>query len=148
MDQRRLVQWHLFLARDQGKNFQKVSLTGSIDLDLVENPPQRRLIENRIRVEVGRKNHTRIYFDRDWKEQEFSIKKPKAKIMINRPKNFESMLKLADQLSLDFEFIRVDLYTNENEIYVGELTNWPENGKGYFVPPESEITASRLLFDD
>ena len=102
-----------------------------------------------VQIDIDRqKKHTRIYFDREWNEQEFSIKKPKAEIMINRPKNFDSMLKLADCLSLDFEFIRADLYTDENEIYVGELTNWPENGKGYFVPRESEITASRLLFND
>ena len=68
--------------------------------------------------------------------------------MNKQTKNFESVLKLADRLSLDFEFIIVALYTNENVIYVVELTNWPENGTGYFVPRESEITASRLLFND
>ena len=56
------------------------------------------------------------------------------------------MLNVADVLSKDFEFLRVDLYTDNKHIYVGELTNWPENGNGYFVPKSSEEIASKLLF--
>ena len=102
-----------------------------------------------VQIDIDRRiKHSRLYFDREWNEQEFCIKKPKAEKKIDKPKNFDSMLKLADCLSKDFEFIRVDLYTNGNEIYVGELTNWPENGNGYFVPRKSEIIASRLLFNN
>lgn len=101
-----------------------------------------------VQVDVDRHTrHTRVYFDRDWQQQDFSILKPRTEKNISKPENFDAMLRVADTLSQNFEFIRVDLYTDGDQIYVGELTNWPENGNGYFVPPESEILASRLLFE-
>jgi len=100
-----------------------------------------------VQVDIDRRtNHTRLYFDRDWSEQEFSILKKKSSKKIDKPVNFDAMLNLADELSKDFEFIRVDLYTDGEQIYLGELTNWPENGNGYFVPREAEKKASNLLF--
>ena len=102
-----------------------------------------------VQVDIDRReNHTRLYFDRDWKEQEFSISKKKYSNQCVKPDNYELMLAVADELSKDFEFIRVDLYTDGKQIYVGELTNWPENGDGYFVPRSSEIKASDLLFSE
>lgn len=99
-----------------------------------------------VQVDIDRRHkHTRLYFDRDWNEQEWSILYQKSVKKFQKPANFDSMLGVADCLSSDFEFIRVDLYTDGNEIYVGELTNWPENGNGYFVPRSSELTASKLL---
>jgi len=101
-----------------------------------------------VQVDIDRRtNHTRLYFDRNWNEQEFSILKPKSAKNIDKPTNFNVMLNLADELSKYFEFIRVDLFTNGETIYVGELTNWPENGNGYFVPRTMEKIASDLLFN-
>lgn len=102
-----------------------------------------------VQIDIDRRtNHTRLYFDREWNEQEFSILKEKSSKKIDKPVNFKEMLRVVNKLSSDFEFIRVDLYTDGETIYVGELTNWPENGNGYFVPRESEKNASNLLFDD
>lgn len=101
-----------------------------------------------VQVDIDRrKNHCRLYFDRNWKKLDFSINKDQSNKIIQKPNNFEIMLKIADNLSKDFEFIRIDLYTDENKIYVGELTNWPENGNLYFRPKKSEYLASKLLFD-
>ncbi len=101
-----------------------------------------------IQVDIDRKeNHTRLYFDREWVKQDFTILKPQSKKEIAKPKNYAEMLDLADKLSMDFEFIRVDLYTDGSTIYVGELTNWPENGNGYFLPNESEYLASEIFFN-
>ena len=100
-----------------------------------------------VQIDIDRRtNHTRLYYDRDWNEHEFSILKAKSSKRFDKPVNYELMLALADTLSKDFEFIRVDLYTDGEHIYVGELTNWPECGLGYFVPRNSEITASKVLF--
>jgi len=100
-----------------------------------------------VQIDIDRKtNHTRLYFDRDWNEQDFSILYPKSSKNIDKPSNFNSMLRLAEKLSKDFNFIRVDLYTNGERIYVGELTNWPGNGNEYFVPRKAEKSASNLLF--
>jgi hypothetical protein len=101
-----------------------------------------------VQIDIDRHtDHTRLFFDRQWRELNFSILKPKSKINLKKPGNFESMIDLAEKLCEDFEFIRVDLYTDENQIYVGELTNCPENGNGYFLPKNSETIASNLLFN-
>jgi hypothetical protein len=102
-----------------------------------------------VQIDIDRYgNHTRLFFDRDWNLQDFSILKPRSKKHFTRPVNFKAMLQSAETLSRDFEFIRVDLYTDENDILVGELTNWPENGLGYFVPRSGEYLASSLLFSE
>lgn len=41
------------------------------------------------------------------------------------PSNCGEMVKLAEKLSKDFDFIRVDLYNLEGKIYFGELTPYP-----------------------
>ena len=102
-----------------------------------------------VQIDLGRHiQHTRLYFDRAWTKQQFSMVKPMSKEPYERPENYGELLELADKLSADFESIRVDFYTNGDQIYVGELTNWHENANGYFVPKEGEKIASELLFRD
>jgi hypothetical protein len=42
-----------------------------------------------------------------------------------RPLSFEKMVKLAELLAADFDFIRVDLYHIDGMVYFGELTPYP-----------------------
>ena len=58
------------------------------------------------------------------------------------------MLNVADTLSNDFEFVRIDLYSDGKKIYVGEITNFPDSGNGYFIPNNTEEIFSKLLFDE
>ena len=46
------------------------------------------------------------------------------------PANFEVMVQVAKDLSADFDFVRVDLYTVEDKVYFGELTCTPHQGYG------------------
>jgi hypothetical protein len=45
-----------------------------------------------------------------------------------KPNNWDQMLDIAKKLSEGFQFVRIDLYTNGQELYVGELTLWPQGG--------------------
>ncbi|WP_250517952.1 ATP-grasp fold amidoligase family protein [Caballeronia sp. INDeC2] len=47
-----------------------------------------------------------------------------------RPKNLDALVSIARTLASDFEFVRVDLYDSNDEIYFGELTFTP--GAGMF----------------
>ena len=38
------------------------------------------------------------------------------------------------------------IYTNGNEIFLGEMTNFPENLRGNFIPKNSEKQISKLFF--
>ena len=100
-----------------------------------------------IQIDLGRwDNHVRLYYSRDWKLQPFSILKPQAKKQIQRPVNLNEMLWLAEELAKHFNFIRIDLYTDENQIFVGELTSYHGSGLEPFMPLESEKLASEIIF--
>jgi hypothetical protein len=51
-----------------------------------------------------------------------------------RPENFEDMVCLAETLSEEFDFLRVDLYNVGGRIYFGELTPYPGGGFERFFP--------------
>lgn len=47
---------------------------------------------------------------------------------IPKPANLDEMLRIAEILSADFDFVRVDLYNVNGKVYFGELTFTPANG--------------------
>lgn len=101
-----------------------------------------------IQIDLNRwTNHSRIYFDKEWNKLDFSISKRISDEDYPKPSNLEIMVSLAEKVSKDFEFIRVDFYTDESQIFIGELTNLPEAGNGNFIPPESEDLASKIFFE-
>ncbi len=52
----------------------------------------------------------------------------------NIPINYDEMIKIAEKLSADFDFVRVDLYNIKGKIYFGELSFYPAGGLAPFVP--------------
>jgi hypothetical protein len=89
--------------------------------------------------------HTRNYYTPDWQELPFTSTHPKAP-PVKGPDNLFEMLEIAAALSRDFSFIRVDLYSDDKSILVGELTNCPGNSSSRFRPIEGEVHMTRLLF--
>jgi hypothetical protein len=53
---------------------------------------------------------------------------------VQKPKNYEIVLEIAEKLSKPFDYIRVDLYNLNGKIYFGELTHYPTSGMGIFEP--------------
>lgn len=51
-----------------------------------------------------------------------------------RPENLAEMLRIAEKLSADFPFARIDLYSLEGKIYFGEITFFPWSGYMEFEP--------------
>lgn len=51
-----------------------------------------------------------------------------------RPPHFDVMVNLAETLSEDFDFIRVDLYSVKNNLYFSELTTYPGGINTRFLP--------------
>jgi hypothetical protein len=41
--------------------------------------------------------------------------------------------------------VRVDLYSDNREVLVGEITNCSANAGGFFLPPSAERRASRAM---
>lgn len=102
-----------------------------------------------IQVDVDRYiRHQRKYFDVHWKEQDFSIKYPRADRIIPRPANLSEMLSVAAQLSERFWFVRIDLYSDDHQVFVGEITHCADGADGRFMPAAAEQRVSAHLFDD
>lgn len=55
-----------------------------------------------------------------------------------KPANFDVMVQVARDLSADFDFIRVDLYTVAGKVYFGELTCTPHQGYGVILSEERQ----------
>jgi len=96
-------------------------------------------------VDDGKK-HKRKYFDINWRELNFSISYPRYEGKINKPKNLKNMLNISAKLSSNFDFIRIDLYTNHNQIFLGEITNLSDGASGQFYSTREEKLCSELLF--
>lgn len=99
-----------------------------------------------IQVDIDRfNNQKRKLLDRDFELIDARILHPKFEGKIERPSNLEEAIEVAEKLSEDFNFIRVDLYLLENKIYFGELTNYPGNGFQPFQPESMEYKVGDLL---
>jgi hypothetical protein len=76
-------------------------------------------------------------FARGWKLLDSEIPEDELAPHL-KPANFEAMVRVAQDLSADFDFVRVDLYTVEGKIYFGELTCTPKRGYGTIANKERQ----------
>lgn len=76
------------------------------------------------------------FFDRDWKRLPFTRHYPSSKKEIKKPEKYEEMVELAEQLSANIPFVRVDFYQASGIIFFGEMTFYPGNGMEEFNPFE------------
>ncbi len=56
--------------------------------------------------------------------------------VVQKPQNFDEMVKYAQKLSEQFPFVRVDLYDVKGKKYISELTFAPTNGFMHIDPEE------------
>jgi len=83
--------------------------------------------------------HKRNFYDRNWNDLHIESDCPAADTEIEKPKNLEEMLRVAERLSEDFPYVRVDLYNVEGKIYFGELTFYPWSGYVQYNPDEFDF---------
>jgi hypothetical protein len=101
------------------------------------------LIDIDIRV-----NRRRLFFDTKWNEMSFSWGYPKAHEKIPKPDNLDEMLNIARKLSADFDFIRIDIYSNGKSCFVGEITNCHASANSPFIPLDAESKVSDMIFEE
>ncbi len=84
---------------------------------------------------------TEDFYDINW--QRLPVKRPKIPLAaqpIPRPQKLDEMLALAEKLSKDIPFLRVDFYCVEGKIYFSELTFFPASGFAPFEPEQWDKT--------
>lgn len=87
-----------------------------------------------VQVDLDRfSSHTRNLYDRNFEELDVRLHHEKGNA-IEKPSSFAKAVKIAESLSSEFSFIRVDLYLIGDDVFFGELTNFPGNGLEKFTP--------------
>ena len=78
--------------------------------------------------------HKRNFYDKDWNYIDIQSDCDKLGDVIKKPKKLEEMKKVAEKLSEEFPYVRVDLYCIDNRIYFGEMTFYPWTGYVQYQP--------------
>lgn len=100
-------------------------------------------------IDIGKfSGYQRVFYSKDWQKQDFSLKYPLYEGEIKKPDNLEEMVMVAQKLSQELNFVRVDLYSNGRECFVGEITNCHAAASQSFVPVSAEVKASRIIFGE
>ena len=60
------------------------------------------------------------------------------------PSTWGTMRAIAERLSSEFAFVRVDLYSLGERIVVGEMTHYPTGGNKSFEPPDWDDSLGAL----
>ena len=91
-----------------------------------------------IQVDIERKiNDYRCYYDTNWHKLPFYTEKNLFyEGEVERPENLEDMIYVAQKLAKDIPFVRVDLYSVNNNTIFGEMTFYPTNGTKSYLPLE------------
>ncbi len=79
-------------------------------------------------------DHRRNFFDLEWNDLGIVSDCPVADHPIPKPYGFERMIEVAKDIAKDFPFVRVDFYSVNEKLYVGELTFYPWSGCVSFTP--------------
>lgn len=83
-------------------------------------------------------SHHRNYYDPSWQPLEFEwpTKKCPRGAEVDRPLLLDKVIKLAEKLSADFCYARIDFYIVDNKIFFGEITFYDTGGFGRFSPSD------------
>ena len=79
------------------------------------------------------------FFDREWNELPFEREYPRIESLVNKPKNYELMVALAEKLSFGIPFVRIDFYEVDQRVLFGEMTFYPGGGYEKFSPSEWDL---------
>jgi len=90
-------------------------------------------------------DHRRNFYTTDWKRVRVTTDHEQFEDQYPEPQNLKEMLHIANILSKDFPFVRVDLYNLEGRIYFGELTFYPWTGYVQFTPDSFDFELGDLM---
>lgn len=85
------------------------------------------------------------FYDIDWKKMPFERHYKNSQKIIEKPNKYEEMIKLAEKLSENITFVRVDFYEINNKIYFGKLTFYPGNGTEEFTPEKYDLILGDMI---
>lgn len=91
------------------------------------------------------------FFDKDWKflRYNYGDEKLPNDFSLNKPEKLKEMVEIAEKLSQDFIYARIDLYCIKNEIYFGEITLSPNSGFDTDITYDTDrILGEKLIINE
>lgn len=85
------------------------------------------------------------FFDTQWNRMPFERKYHADPDEIEKPYCYDEMVQIAESLSENKNFVRVDLYEIDHRVYFSELTFFPGDGTERFYPEEWDRKLGNLL---
>ena len=86
------------------------------------------------------------HYDMTWNyTPEYDWAKYKSSSNISQPSHYDEMVYIANILSADFKFVRVDFYVIDDVVYLGELTFTPADGFQHFKYADCDIKLGNML---
>ena len=64
---------------------------------------------------------------------------------VPRPEHLTEMIRLAEQLSAPFPFVRVDFFDTEDKLFLAELTFYPGGGITPYHPESFNLEMGKML---
>lgn len=89
--------------------------------------------------------HTRNLYDENWNQYGCTLLFKNKDLHFPKPPYLNNMIGIAETLSEEFCFVRVDLYLVNEKIYFGEMTFTPESGYGPFTPQKYDYKFGTML---
>lgn len=131
---------------DIGKEYQYKNIVPKVICETyLENSKAKPLIDYKIfsfsgkpmfiQVDLDRfTNHRRNFYDVNWNLMPFTTLYPIGDGTLPKPECLDEMLFIAEQLSRDMTFARIDLYYHNRSVYFGEITFHHGGGFEPFIP--------------
>ncbi len=145
----------------QYKNISRKIIVERLLIDKNGNPPFDYKIHmfngkaQMIQVDIGRgtANHCRNWYSSDWEREPYKWSSPKKNGKrtdpsdkdVPRPKNLEKMIQLSEKLAEPFDYVRIDWYDVDDEIYFGEITFHHDGGSQPILPREWDVKLGEML---
>ena len=101
------------------------------------------------KVDFGRfVEHHANYYSPEGELLEFGEQglEPDPNYPIELPNNLRDMIALAERLSMNEPFLRVDFYNVNGKIYFGELTFYPASGMLPWTTEEADMKIGNFLY--
>lgn len=85
-------------------------------------------------------------YDTDWNKTDLKLGYPSLDdATIEKPNCYDELKEIAEKMSKDMPFVRVDTYIINNYIYVGEMTFFPWGGYQKFIDNEWNIKLGNMI---
>lgn len=89
--------------------------------------------------------HRRNFYDLNWNKLSVESDCPNTDYEVTAPYGLSKMIEIASIIAKDFPFVRVDFYSVNNKVYIGELTFYPWSGCVNYKPTSFDFELGNMF---